>query len=126
MIVVSRVLIWTMFILFGRTRASGVLATNCFFMDSSSTIHRANFFGPCGVITPETVSQSFEKTDIKTNSVQGFLMCCNIGQECYQDGICRTPGTVLENSSPFYIGGCTDPSFQDSSCSTLCCTFLSI
>ncbi|KFY29359.1 hypothetical protein V491_00085 [Pseudogymnoascus sp. VKM F-3775] len=46
--------------------------------------------------------------------------CCRPGEICYSNGLCH-PGPELEQGiTPWYSHGCTDPTFQDSSCFSAC------
>ena len=45
--------------------------------------------------------------------------CCINGHECTQDGICHFRDQT-DKGSGYYIGGCTDKSFNDPACSRAC------
>jgi hypothetical protein len=49
----------------------------------------------------------------------GFEACCVAGDVCLEDGICHYTHPEA-NGSGFYLAGCTDPAYQDSSCPQQC------
>ena len=58
------------------------------------------------------------------SSTTGTQYCCNSGDTCLEDSICRyTP--AQPGGSGYYIGGCTDSSFSEP-CSKSCCKSYSI
>ena len=55
-------------------------------------------------------------------SSTGFVQCCSNGDTCGADGFCHFT-QPLNGSSGYYLGGCTDPTFRDSSCPQQCSKF---
>jgi hypothetical protein len=49
----------------------------------------------------------------------GFEACGVAGDVCLEDGICHYTHPEA-NGSGFYLAGCTDPAYQDSSCQQQC------
>ncbi|KFY53720.1 hypothetical protein V497_08286 [Pseudogymnoascus sp. VKM F-4516 (FW-969)] len=54
-----------------------------------------------------------------SKSDSGVSLCCVPGDTCGADSICHFTRRV-ENASGFYLGGCTDPTFQDPLCAGQC------
>ena len=52
-------------------------------------------------------------------NADGFVQCCASGDTCGADGFCHFIHPQ-GSTSGFYLGGCTDPNFADSSCPQLC------
>lgn len=46
-------------------------------------------------------------------------LCCGIGDVCLSDSICQSKHP-RDNTSGYYIGGCTDPTTSDPVCSLHC------
>lgn len=47
--------------------------------------------------------------------------CCVQGHICTEDAICRFTETLADTStSGYYVGGCTDETFSDPTCSKAC------
>lgn len=51
----------------------------------------------------------------------GAQLCCLNGGQCGEDSICHTVSSS-DGGSGWYVGGCTDPSYQDPVCRTSCGT----
>ncbi|KAE9367551.1 hypothetical protein N431DRAFT_547976 [Stipitochalara longipes BDJ] len=85
--------------------AQATLNTNCFRM-SSGQITQNTGAVPCGVVTANSPN----------------VACCNAGSFCLQGSICQDSGTVNLTSgySGYYTGGCTDSSYNDTSCNPYC------
>ena len=49
----------------------------------------------------------------------GAQLCCKDGDECGQDSICRTSDTA-NSGSEWYVGGCTDGTYNDPVCRKDC------
>lgn len=58
-----------------------------------------------------------------SKSDSGVSLCCVPGDTCGADSICHFTRRV-EDASGFYLGGCTDPTFQDPLCAGQCCKFI--
>ena len=59
----------------------------------------------------------------KTESSAGYRSCCRIGDACGANGFCWDPSREDSWHSGYYLGGCTDPFFIDSSCRQECAGF---
>ncbi len=56
----------------------------------------------------------------------GAQLCCVNGDQCGRDSICHFSKPIA-NTSGYYLGGCTDPTYTDPVCQHHCCknnTFL--
>ena len=56
------------------------------------------------------------------NDTSRVQQCCIAGHQCHPDGFCYTgaPPPDLVTFSSFYMGGCTDPNFEDPVCPQQC------
>ena len=56
------------------------------------------------------------------NNTSGVSACCNDGDSCLEYSICHFthPSPSDKSKSGFYIGGCTDPSYDDPVCLRQC------
>ena len=50
----------------------------------------------------------------------GVQTCCRADDECGDDGFCHFTDRRLDNTSGYYLGGCTDPTFKDPRCGLHC------
>lgn len=50
----------------------------------------------------------------------GVQACCSKGDQCGHYGFCYVPYPESYTMSPYYIGGCTDQTFEDESCPQYC------
>lgn len=53
------------------------------------------------------------------NPNTGVEGCCVAGDTCGANGVCKR-NTTIDNTSGYYLGGCTDPTYQDPACPRLC------
>ena len=56
------------------------------------------------------------------NDTSRVQQCCIAGHQCHPDGFCYTgePPPDVVTFSSFYMGGCTDPTFEDPVCPQEC------
>lgn len=50
----------------------------------------------------------------------GVQVCCRKEDSCLERSICHFTDLSLSNTTGFYTGGCTDPTFTDAACFGLC------
>ncbi|PMD67475.1 uncharacterized protein K444DRAFT_16409 [Hyaloscypha bicolor E] len=87
------------------TYAQNVLATQCYYKSDNEI--KTSSGHPCGVVAPNG----------------NFSSCCEIGDTCLADGLCHytrpepPPPSVV---SRYYMGGCTDESFNAPACNPAC------
>lgn len=62
------------------------------------------------------------------NTTSSVQTCCAVDDICLENSICHTPNGGIANGSGYYTSGCTDPTFRDPACFTICCkrTFMSV
>lgn len=84
--------------------AMAVSHTTCYQSSNSSntdSIYKSNYL-PCN-----------------SPSSTGFVSCCFEGHLCGLDGFCHF-SSMLVGTSGYYLGGCTDPTYNDPSCVSQC------
>ena len=50
----------------------------------------------------------------------GHSACCAIGDLCLSNGLCMDPDMEAKGANQYWRNGCTDKTFQDSSCANVC------
>ncbi len=54
-------------------------------------------------------------------SATNNTFCCVSDNICTEDSICHFTNTPSYTTSGYYVGGCTDKTFDDPACSKACC-----
>ena len=55
-----------------------------------------------------------------SNTDPAFFSCCTAGDTCLPDGLCYSNQPINLQSSQYYIGSCTDPTYTDPNCPQQC------
>ena len=53
-------------------------------------------------------------------SATDVVTCCAAGDDCLNDGLCRSPGSSNVGKTGIYIAGCSDPSHKSPACNQAC------
>lgn len=73
--------------------------THCYYIPGTYS----NIWFPCGPV----------------NATTEAVPCCQAGDTCMSGGLCSYTHS-LQGGSGWYTSGCTDPTFDDSHCTTRC------
>ena len=55
-----------------------------------------------------------------SNITSGYTQCCNPSDACGLDGFCHFTHALSSPVTGYYLGGCTDPDFEDPACAQHC------
>lgn len=76
----------------------------------------------CWQLANSTSLYTYPSSTLCGDSTKGIVFCCFGTDICVQGGICHFTRQA-ENTSGYYLAGCTDGSYEDTKCSKKCCKF---
>ncbi|KAK5164299.1 uncharacterized protein LTR77_009994 [Saxophila tyrrhenica] len=74
----------------------------------------------CYTISNDFVSSSNQYVPCGGSSSGVAQSCCNVGDYCLEDGICRYTHRGVVNGTGYYMAGCTDSSWSNPACPKQC------